>query len=177
MIVDLKQFSNEVAKLQQSLDRLTYYQLLGVNEASTQNQIKEAFFRAAAFYHPDRFTQEDQTLRDSLYVIFKRLNEAYHTLIRPEERQRYNEGLTRGDLRLHKESRLDERQKKPEDTIMTPTGRQFYQAGLDAIKAGDLNKAKLNFQMALTREGMKNDFLILKLTELQSEMKKKKKGA
>ncbi len=173
--MDLAQFQNEVGKLLQSLDRLNYYQLLGISQSSTEAEIKEAFFRAASFYHPDRFTQHDTMLRDKLYAIFKRINEAYHTLSKSEDRKRYNEGLPRGELRLRKENRLDERPKKPEDTIMTPAGRQFYQAYLEAMKAGDLSKAKLNLQMALGREGNRNEFLMKKANELMAEMNKKKK--
>jgi curved DNA-binding protein len=62
-----------------------YYKILGVDRNATQEQIKKAFRKLAAKYHPDR-NAGDKRMEDK----FKEINEANEVLSDPKKRQRFD---------------------------------------------------------------------------------------
>lgn len=63
-----------------------YYEVLGVSRGASSDEIKRAFRRLAAKYHPDA-NPGDHTAEER----FKELNEAYQVLQDPEKRARYDQ--------------------------------------------------------------------------------------
>ena len=61
-----------------------YYEVLGVNPGSSQDEIKRAFRRLARQYHPDVNKESDAEAR------FKEINEAYEVLSDTEKRASYD---------------------------------------------------------------------------------------
>ncbi|MGD2201001.1 MAG: molecular chaperone DnaJ [Candidatus Bathyarchaeota archaeon] len=61
-----------------------YYEVLGVERNSSQDDIKRAFRKLAFKYHPDRNKEEDAEER------FKEISEAYAILSDPQKRQQYD---------------------------------------------------------------------------------------
>jgi DnaJ-class molecular chaperone len=55
----------------------TFYDILGVNDTATQDEIKKAYRKKAIESHPDKGGNED---------TFKKISEAYDTLGDPEKR-------------------------------------------------------------------------------------------
>lgn len=65
----------------------TYYELLGVDRDSSQEEIKKAYHELALTYHPD--VNKTEKARD----LMKLLNEAYEVLSDPEKRADYDSRL------------------------------------------------------------------------------------
>jgi len=63
-----------------------FYEVLGVPEAASPEEIKRAYFRLAKKFHPDR-NADDKGAESK----FKQINEAYETLSDPKKRSHYDQ--------------------------------------------------------------------------------------
>jgi curved DNA-binding protein len=66
-----------------------YYDILGVDRSATNEEIRKAFRKLAAKYHPDAGGDEKK---------FKEVSEAYTTLSNPEKRKEYDQLLMFGGI-------------------------------------------------------------------------------
>lgn len=67
---------------------VSYYQVLGISEDSSQDQIRQAYLERMKAHHSDRHGQSDDP-------IVRIISEAYHVLGNPTDRERYNKRLRR----------------------------------------------------------------------------------
>jgi curved DNA-binding protein CbpA len=80
----------EILEAFTGLKHRTHFEVLGLERASTEAQVKEAYFRLARRFHPD--VHHDPALadlRDKIEAIFVRLGEAYEVLRNPRIRAKY----------------------------------------------------------------------------------------
>lgn len=61
-----------------------YYDVLGIKQNSSENDIKKAYHALAVKYHPDKNTDS------SAEEMFKIINEAYNVLINKDKRHQYD---------------------------------------------------------------------------------------
>ena len=76
------------------------YDVLGVDHNATSEQIKKAYKKLANKFHPDKERGDEE--------MFKRINQAYETLIDPVKRQSYDiTGIYEGTDAVHVKSARD----------------------------------------------------------------------
>jgi molecular chaperone DnaJ len=76
-----------------------YYEILGVAQTATEEEIKKAYRKLALKYHPDR-NPDDKKAEEK----FKELTEAYQVISNPEKRRQYDAALAGGAARTFEES-------------------------------------------------------------------------
>jgi len=85
---------DEILALHATLKSVTHFEMLGIPRASTEAQVKEAYFKLARRFHPD--TQHDPALADladQIEAIFIRIGAAYDVLRNARTRASYEERL------------------------------------------------------------------------------------
>lgn len=134
-----------------ALDQTDYYRVLGMSSASTERDIRDAYYKLAARLHPDVHGEElEPGFRRRLTTVFSRVVEAYRVLSDPVRRQEYDRTLARGDMRMaagptRPRSRTEE---GPTDAH----ARRFWLLARQALDAGDPRAAIMNLRIALSTE-------------------------
>ena len=70
-----------------SKNQKDYYELLGVNKDSTQEEIKKAYRKKALKYHPDKNPGNKKSEE-----MFKKISGAYEVLSDPQKKENYDNG-------------------------------------------------------------------------------------
>ena len=75
----------------------TYYELLAVEPTASPEEVKRAFRREIARYHPDKVQHLGPEFQDIAATRAAELTEAYRVLMDPAGRRAYDETLARGE--------------------------------------------------------------------------------
>jgi hypothetical protein len=162
----------------QALDTLDYFQLLKLERTAVPADIKKAFHRESRVFHPDRFYQAPEQLKERVNELYKRITEAYYVLRDDAKRRQYVADVS-GPERVQKlrftemseaETKQAAKKEIQEQIGTTPKGRQFFQAGMADFTAERWSAAERNFKMALTYEPQ-NPRYKEKLVEAQQHLK------
>jgi DnaJ-class molecular chaperone len=147
------QLASFVTQIFPKLDRLSYYDLLGLSSATTQAEIRAAFYRLSSDLHPDRYHMlPDHELKDRLETIYARICEGYRVLSNPEKRAVYAKALAEGKRRLTSSERESRAPQSPEDTIKHEEAKKFFRLGMISLGRKDWKGAVMNFSFARTFE-------------------------
>lgn len=156
------------------LEQLDYYTLLGLEPEVSTDDVRRAFHRFAAKYHPDRFVAggagPDKVERAA--QIYRRGAEAYKVLTDPRQRKAYDAQLANGQLRFDATA-----EPAPEPTVKNrwpikvknPMARPFAVKAEQAYKASDWGSAKVHLRMALSKD-TGNAQLTLLLAEVEQKL-------
>lgn len=166
-------FAVHVSTLAASLDRISYYQLLGVAHDASADDVKRAYHRVAGIYHPDAHRSASEPVRACLTQIFKRLSEAYRVLNDHQKRKKYDALLTQGAQRMVAAKREQAGPKSPDATLRTPAGKRCFMHAIQLINQKNYTQAKLNLQLALNYEGQGCQAVKDKIAEVDQLMKQK----
>ncbi len=86
----------EVLEAYEALAQQSHFEALGVSEAATEPEIKQAFFQKAKKFHPDQFADPGfADIADRIEALFMRVGGAYEVLRDPQSRQSYEAVLRR----------------------------------------------------------------------------------
>jgi curved DNA-binding protein CbpA len=86
----------EILEAWEGLATRNHFEVLGLQRAVTEVEVKEAYFRLAKRFHPDvHHGASLGDLRDKLEAVFIRLGQAYDTLRDPKKRADYEDRLGR----------------------------------------------------------------------------------
>jgi len=86
----------EIIARAEKIETQSYFEMLEVTKESSSDAVRDAYFRLAKVFHPDRARADLEDLRDTLEYIFSNINEAYSTLSDKEKRARYLSLLREG---------------------------------------------------------------------------------
>lgn len=68
-----------------------YYKVLGVDKGATDDQLKQAYRKAAKQYHPDKFSNSKDSEKKDAESKFKEVNQAYSVLSDKQKRSNYDQ--------------------------------------------------------------------------------------
>jgi DnaJ-class molecular chaperone len=82
---------------------MTLYEILGVSEEASEEEIRSVFRQLAKKYHPD----VSKLKREEAEGVFKELSAAYNVLSNAEERRMYDQSLKYGGFRTQPKLRYE----------------------------------------------------------------------
>jgi len=147
----------EILVLAQIIDQLNYYEILKVEPGASALQLREAFHRESKQFHPDTvYHLPDGPLKDAVFLISKRVTEAYVILRNLQKRRQYDRGLAESDgkkIRYTEESEKEQKKKSEEEQFgKTEQGRKAFRDGLRWMKSKNYQMAEQAFRSALMYE-------------------------
>lgn len=161
------------------LDELTYYELFGIEQGASPDEIRASFHVFSDTFHPDRHLARTPEEREGLGTIFKRGTEAYMVLSDEGLRSRYDAQMGAGGA--DRPRRLSANLSRPppaslgppklEDAVKSPAARPFARRAEELMQAGDYRQAKLQLVMA-NHMDPGNEALEGALREVEAKLKR-----
>jgi len=127
----------------------TFYQVLGVAPASTESEVRHAYYTLAKRLHPDKFAEDETKLRAE--KLFAAITEAYATLSKAESRLEYDQAGAQQPDRAAEEA--------SSAAASAEVSRQNFLRGKALFESGEFVKALPFFQHAVELGGAKEDYL------------------
>ncbi|OGW39700.1 MAG: hypothetical protein A2Y97_00750 [Nitrospirae bacterium RBG_13_39_12] len=122
---DEEEFKRRVDSRYLTLDSLSNYELLEIDDNFDEETIKKNYYRLAREFHPDRyFSSADPSIKDKLTAIFDAITRAYDTL--------KAEKKTEGHIGISVKKR-----KQKEDVPTAGNAEEQFKRGVEEIKKGN----------------------------------------
>ncbi|MBX3213397.1 MAG: DnaJ domain-containing protein [Labilithrix sp.] len=130
----------------ESLEAMSYYEILRVPEDAPPGEIQQAFHDLSLRCHPDRFVEEGPEVAAAAASVFKRAAEAYNILRKPAFRARYDAELSKGKLKLDERAVEPKKQHEQRTLFMiarTPKAKQHAAKADELLTRGKLDDARI----------------------------------
>ncbi|KAF2265617.1 DnaJ-domain-containing protein [Lojkania enalia] len=121
---------------------IDYYKVLEVDSKATQQQIRDAYKKAALKHHPDR-VPADSPERDARTKRFQQINDAYYTLSDPTRRRDYD--AARSYSSFTGTTATPESEFEEEMPGQVPGGFPWSAFGFGSAPAGDTEESHTRF--------------------------------
>lgn len=158
----------EVLKLCEEKEKMNFYEILGVKEDASEEDIRRAYFEAAKKYHPDKFSSFPDFFkyRTKLEDFFATINQAYQILSNREERKKYDLEL-KGEVKKEKDPAVQAAQlmQEAKNAILS---RQYKLAIQKLSEVVYLNKADWKTYQLLGKAYLEEN----KLREAEQNLRK-----
>jgi tetratricopeptide (TPR) repeat protein len=141
----------EIQARAQQVDKQNYFEMLGVTEDATVEDIKVAYINLAKSWHPDRLHPALSDVKDACQRVFARMSEAHQTLTDEEKRRRYQ--------RLMKEGGETPEQQQEIANVVGATV-EFQKAEI-CMRKNDLTQALSLAKHALELDPQQADYIAL----------------
>lgn len=142
-------FWTRVMALGETLDTMSYYQLLDVEITATREVIEQAYYRRARNIHPDRHAYEtDPGRTHTLVRLYARFGEAFRVLRDPGLRAAYEPELASGRARLSKDAEQASRLKTMAPDPRTPHAAKLLETARTLLAAGNTAGCRAQLQLA-----------------------------
>ncbi len=133
----------------ESLETMTYYEILRVEETASTAEIQQAFHDLSLRCHPDRFVEEGPEVAQAAASVFKRAAEAYNILKKPAFRKRYDAELKRGQSGVtFNERAVEEAPRHEQRTLFmiaqTPSAKKHAAKADELLSQGKLDQARIH---------------------------------
>jgi DnaJ-class molecular chaperone len=149
---EFSQLVNEIARLYEGLETLTYFEYLELDRSADYVAVRDAFYDRAQRFHPDRFLgTRGAMVKKAVYTVYKRMTEAYNVLADPNLRYEYEQALEAGENRLASESR-SRRPSAEERLISNPFARCYARSARDKLARHDAFGAFVDIELARSLE-------------------------
>ena len=164
-----REAKEKIKRFYNKIDSLNYFQILRVKPDSSDQEIRDNFYKLSKVFHPDRyFTIDDQEVKQMINKIYKQISEAYNILKSPKLKEKYIKQLKEDPSKIR--YRFDE-EKKVEEKEVTGPAKKYFQLGVKALENKNIKNAKLNFKLALSLDP--NSEIIKKKLKEVDELEKK----
>lgn len=125
---ELDEYLKRAAKAQ------NHYQVLGIDQTVEDGEIKRTYFSLAKRFHPDKFHNAENALRERLQECFTRVSQAYDTLKDKKSRELY-------DFKIRKQNSAD--------AARAATSEGCFETGKAAFDDGNYLEAIRQFTRAI----------------------------
>jgi curved DNA-binding protein CbpA len=151
-----------VEAVYQNLDRLNHFEIMGVENSSSEKEVRNSYREASKHFHPDRFfNNANESMKEVSKRVFKEMVASYQILKDAESRKLYMEQL------YSSKRKKDERQKNTVPKSMQ--AKKYYDQAIMLLEEKNFSSAKLNIQLALNYEP-DNHLLQKMLKEVQLKL-------
>jgi curved DNA-binding protein CbpA len=83
-------FNERVAEFHSTMQHKDYYEILGVSQETSPEEVRDAYYKLVKCYHPDVNPNADQEIRAKAEEIFTQISTAYETLSERDKREQYD---------------------------------------------------------------------------------------
>ena len=132
-----------------SIGSSNYFEILGVHQMATQDEIQTAFVSLAKIWHPDRLPAILGDVRGECSKVFSHIGEAHSTLIDPKRRAEYMHLLREGGATPDDQEKM---------AVLLGAATDFQKAE-HFLKRGDHKKAEELVKKALAADPAQPEYL------------------